>query len=270
MPSREEVVDEYHQQGFAVVDDAVDPAMMDELEAAARRAQDKVRSGEVDVHSIKDEDGEPHVLWGLIAPEFGEPVFANYLISAPVEAYSQAFLGPELQLGWVCLFCTGNGAPYDSTWHRDLNRKDIGATEEEEMALLTAPATNLKWHLALVDDPCFRIVPGSHRRYRTEEEADVLANRRKDDLSQELTVELKRGQTVFWTGRSIHRGVAPEGTWERLALHGGIAEYREDAPLQEEVDGSFLWRLSPHIRENLPDRMKLYYDRWRALQPDPK
>ena len=28
MPSREEVVDEYHQQGFAVVDDAVDPAMM--------------------------------------------------------------------------------------------------------------------------------------------------------------------------------------------------------------------------------------------------
>ena len=267
--SVQDAVDEYHRQGFAVVDDAVDPDMLDELEAAGRRVRDKIRAGEVDINSALAENREPHVIWGLIAPEYGEPVFRGYLISAPVERYTHAFLGPELRLGWVVIFCTGNHVPYDSTWHRDMAGEEKGTTPEAEMKLLETFEYNMvKWHLALVDDPCLRIVPGSHLRPRTEEEIDVLMNRARDDMPGEVRVDVKRGQTIFWNGRTIHRGVTPDGLEERMALHGGMAEYREDDPKEEKLDEQFRWRLSPHVRECLPEKMQLYYDRWRALQPE--
>ena len=269
MPSKQDAVDDYHEQGFVVVDDAVEAEMVDELEAAARRIKEKIRSGEVDVCSSVDEDGEPKYIWGLIAPEYGEPVFAEYLICEPLEAYTHAFLGSELRLGFATIFGTGTGKPYDSTWHRDLAQKDIGATEEEEMALLNAAHYGLKWHLALVDDPCFFVVPGSHRRYRTEEEAEVLSQRRRDDLSTAVQVELKRRQTLFWSGKTIHRGVAVEGVFERMALHCGMVQYRPDEPMEDETDGRFAWQLSPHIRDALPEKLQLYWDRWRVLQPEP-
>ena len=268
MPLKQQYVDKYHEQGYVVVDDAVDPDMMDELEAAGRRVRDKIRAGEVDVHSILGENREPQVIWGLIAPEFRESIFAEYLISEPVEAYTHAFLGQELRLGWAVIFCTGNQVPYDSTWHRDLGSADKGASAEEELALLNYSQYNLvKWHLALVDDPCFRVVPGSHRRYRTEAEREVLIERPRDPMPGERTIEVKRGQTVFWNGKTIHRGVTPEGLKERMSLHGGMAQYREDDPPEEKLDERFRWRLSPNLRENLPAKMQLYYDRWRALQP---
>jgi hypothetical protein len=46
-----------------------------------------------------------------------------------------------------------------------------------------------------------------------------------------------------------------------------MAQYREDDPPEEKLDERFRWRLSPNLRENLPAKMQLYYDRWRALQP---
>ena len=89
---------DYLDQGFTIVDDAVEPGMLDALEVAARRVRDKVRSGEVDIKSVRAEGGEPQVIWGLMAPDFGEPVFAEYLISSALMDYVHAFLGDELRL----------------------------------------------------------------------------------------------------------------------------------------------------------------------------
>ena len=267
MATLERQLGHYEEQGYVIVDDAVDAAMLDELEGAGRRVRDKVRSGQVDVESIRGAQREPQVIWGLIAPEYGEPVFAEYLVSRPLEAYVQAFLGPELRLGFAVIFCTGNQVPYDSGWHRDLGGADRGASRTKELALLNRPRHHLKWHLGLVDDPCLRIVPGSHRRCRTKEEREILSAGNGDDMPGEERIYLRRGQTVFWNGNTIHRGTAPPALKERMTLHGGLAQYREDEPIEEKLDERFRWRLSPHIRTNLPDKMKLYYDRWRALQP---
>ena len=179
----------------------------------------------------------------------------------------QAFLGPELRLGFAVIFCTGNQVPYDSGWHRDLGGADRGASRTKELALLNRPRHHLKWHLGLVDDPCLRIVPGSHRRCRTKEEREILSAGNGDDMPGEERIYLRRGQTVFWNGNTIHRGAAPPDLKERMTLHGGLTQFREDEPIEEKLDERFRWRLSPHIRANLPDKMKLYYDRWRALQP---
>ena len=78
-----EFAEQYRDRGYFIVDDAVEPDLLDLLEAAARRVVDKIRSGAV----VDDEAGmrtggegvEPQFVSGLIAPEFGESVFAEYL-----------------------------------------------------------------------------------------------------------------------------------------------------------------------------------------------
>ena len=71
-----EFVEQYRDRGYFIVDDAVEPDLLDLLEAAARRVVDNIRSGAV----VDDEAGmrtggegvEPQFVSGLIAPEFGD------------------------------------------------------------------------------------------------------------------------------------------------------------------------------------------------------
>ena len=237
------------------------------MEAGGRRIRNKIRTGEVDIKTAFGANNEPSVIWGLLAPEYGEPIFADHLISEPIASYARVFLGEELRLGGVSLFTTANQVPYDTGWHRDLGGADKGASEAEELALLNRPKTVLKWHVALVEDPCLWIVPGSQRRYRTEAERVALVEETHAPLASAEAIALKRGQPVIWDGATIHRGWAPEGIEERLSLVGSLRQYRGDEPPEKEIDERFAWLLAENIRETLPEKMQLYYDRWRVLQP---
>ena len=100
MPERthdpEKVKEEFSTQGYSLVEDAVEPEMVDQLEAAARRVWAKVRAGEVDVAG---NGPEATAIFGVIAPEFGEPVFAEHLVSPAIERYATTFLGAGLAHG---------------------------------------------------------------------------------------------------------------------------------------------------------------------------
>jgi len=102
--------------GF-IVDDLVEPELLDRLEAAAWGAWGKVQSGEV---TIADNTPDGISLNGLLAPEFGEDSapFAEHLASAAVERYARAFLGDKLRLGFIGLWVSDSDSAYDSTWHR--------------------------------------------------------------------------------------------------------------------------------------------------------
>ena len=117
--------------------------------------------GEVDVAGMGPDAG---AIFGLIAPEFGEPVFGEHFLTPKLLQYVEAFLGKELRLGYVppaqrpgvlrhrlapgCRGKTNRDLPYD-----------------EEIALLNKPKTNFRWQLALIDDPCLWLVPWSQNRY---------------------------------------------------------------------------------------------------------
>jgi ectoine hydroxylase-related dioxygenase (phytanoyl-CoA dioxygenase family) len=265
-----EQIEQYRNQGYFIADDAVEPDMLESLVEAARRARDKVRSGQVVADPDKISTGGPgveaHVISGLIAPEFSELIFAEYLISKPVESYAQAFLGEELRLGWVGLFAICGPSRYDTGWHRDFGKEERDGSEEVELEILSRYRKNLlKWHMALVDDPCLWVVPGSQRRYRTDHEREVLINNRQDDIPGQQQIRLKKGQTIFWNGNIIHRGRMPAHMEERLTQTGSLIKYQKD-DLPEELDERYRWRLADNIRDNLPGKMQLYYDRWRVLQ----
>lgn len=259
-------VDEYREDGYLITEDAVQPKMLEELTEAALRVVDRIRSGEV----VDDEDGirtggpgaEPAFVSGLMAPEFGEPVFAEYLGSEEVARCVRPLLGDELRLGWVHL-CAIAG-DYLGGWHRDVGGQDRNAGYEEEMALLARHRKYLvKWHMALVDDPCLWIVPGSHRRFRTDEEKECLVNGGQGELPDGLRIDLKKGQTIFWNGNTIHRGRKPEGMKDRLTLMGALIDHRSE--YEESEKGDQRWLLAGNVRDCLPERTRRYYDNWRSL-----
>ena len=250
----------YFNDGSVVVNDAVEPDLLDRLEAAGRRVVDKVRSGQVDVSGQgPDSTG----VLGVIAPEFAEPAFAEYLISDSITRYAEAFLGPELRLGHVHLWCTER--PYDTGWHRDIGQPPVNYSEAEEMAILNQPFVSLKWQTALLDDPCLWVVPGSQRRYRTEPEAEVLFSNTRQPIPGGVQMDLRRGQTVFWNGKLIHRGHKPDDLERRLSVTGGLRRYDDPQEPMDYVGSDWEWRLSDQVRAALPEKAQLYYDRWRGL-----
>jgi len=262
----QEQIDQYRDLGYFIADDAVEPDMLEELTAAAAQATAKVRSGEV----VDDDEGirtggkgeDPDFITGFLAPEFGEPVFAEYLGCAPVARCIEPFLGAELRLGWVHL-CAVRGT-YQGAWHRDIGGKERDANCEEELELLAHHRKYfMKWHLALVDDPCLWIVPGSQRRYRTEREHEVLTQDKQGEIPGAVQIVLQRGQTIFWNSNSIHRGWKPEDMGERVTLMGGLIDHRSE--YEDSEKGDQQWMLADNIRDSLPPSTRRYYDNWRSL-----
>ncbi|RMD43597.1 hypothetical protein DV735_g1507, partial [Chaetothyriales sp. CBS 134920] len=123
---------------------------------------------------------------------------------------------------------------FELRWHRD----DISekATAEEELAQLAAKSpggrqSHAQYNLALCPDASLIVIPGSHRRARTEIERNAAPY--EPSLPNQLVVKLEPGDAVFYDSNIVHRGVykgKPEGGEEsRLTLHGSIGLKAADA-----------------------------------------
>ena len=156
---------------------------------------------------------------------------------------------------------------YEIGWHRDTGGEERDGSHEVEMEILGRRNRNLfKWHVALLDDPCLWIVPGSHRRYRTDEEREYLVGGKDGAIPGAKRIEVKRGQTVFWNANTIHRGLMPQGMKERLTLTGALERHRDgDEP--DDFDARFRWMLADNVRDALPPAMLPIYDRWCSMHP---
>ncbi|KAJ5526996.1 hypothetical protein N7513_011155 [Penicillium frequentans] len=116
---------------------------------------------------------------------------------------------------------------FELRWHRD----DIPetATAEEELAQLAAKSpggrqSHAQYNLALCPDASLIVIPGSHRRARTDIERN--AKPYEPSLPDQLVVQLQPGDAVFYDSNILHRGVykgKDEGAEEtRLTLHGSL------------------------------------------------
>ena len=108
-------INQYRNQGYFIADDAVELDMLEELTMAAHEVMAKVRSGEVidDAAGVRTDGpgaagADPHFVCGIMAPEFGAPVFAEYLGSAPHRPLFAAIYRRGIALGMgTSLRCWG-------------------------------------------------------------------------------------------------------------------------------------------------------------------
>jgi ectoine hydroxylase-related dioxygenase (phytanoyl-CoA dioxygenase family) len=252
---------DYDELGYIVVDDAVEPNMLSELLEAAQRVKARVRAGEVDIYTDTRGEGDPFHINSLISLEYGEPIFGQYQGSKPLLDYVHSQIGQDIRIASVGIFTNPHHEAHNVAWHRD-DGIDHTKSEEVELAYLRQPRGELRWELALVDDHCLEIVPGSHLRYRTEHEHDVMKNNKDESLG--TTIHFKAGQTVFWDMNTIHRACHRPDV-ERLSVVSAFILHKEQDVAEKRDIGRFKHMLSPGVRESLPESLHLYYDRWRSL-----
>lgn len=261
-------INDFKHRGFFYAPEATPKAMLSDLLASVKRAKQKVRDREVDIYTHRTKTDEPWAIRGLFAPEFNEPIFAEYLMCEEVMPFVHHFLGDKLTLGTVLIFTNPHDKDWGFGWHRDFGKLPREANEEEELEILNRQQKSFKWHLALEDDECLQLVPGSHRRYRTEYEQECLRWTKNGDIPGQRVVYLKAGQTVFWHGYTIHRAVMKKDV-ERLTVAGSWSKHSEDDEPQE-VDKRLRWMMADNIRPSLPSKLQTPYDRWHALQLEPE
>jgi hypothetical protein len=150
-------------------------------------------------------------------------------------------------------------------WHRD---GQFGAADDEAERRRYAGTIGVHVHVALLPDENFEIVPGSHARWDTPEEAAIrkgLGGRRKDDgaMPGAARVRLGAGDACFFDAWSTHRGnyVAdvPRRTFD--VIYGTQADWATPPPTCFLTPG-VLESLSPAARGFFARFVAAHREKW--------
>lgn len=117
---------------------------------------------------------------------------------------------------------------FELDWHRDYIPAEA-SPKEEANDLLLRPYAGTQFNLALTDDSCLIVVPGSHKRIRTDQERILTSTgSRKEYIPGQITVDLAPGDVVFYNSNILHRA-AYSAAALRLTLHGSYGHGDEGA-----------------------------------------
>lgn len=258
-----DILERYGVDGYFTVDGLVEPSLLARLRDAAPRVREKARSGRVNLYSNYAAPGEPWVIDGILTNAFEEPAFAEYMTSAPLLEYAHAFLGDEIRLGYLGLLTNAYEVDFDLHWHRDvlkLSPADFEGKDSIPPIDYARQTRKLRWTTALEDEANLRLVPGSHRRWGTDIENDVMDRHLCDVIPGQRLIALKAGQTVFYDERILHRASTRKQS-NRFSLFGTWARYLPDEPKLNPIP-ELRWMLRPGIRETFPPALRPYYDRF--------
>ena len=305
------------EHGFVIITDFVGNPWIPILREAGRRVTEacapehgysKIDCSKGYVHRAKAD--EPWAIRGLIHPAFGEPCFAEFLGSSDFLDFVRSWCGlqpHELEMSAMLLWCNPRRNEHKLGWHRDATWWGTGKSyfsqqevRGETLEDYSEEVEKLRWEeireknakslrerngvslfLALVDDECHELIPGSHNRWRTPYEHDVLLPQKMKDLGVPYTpswngtdalpgqvaVRLKPGEALIRVGSNIHTGhTVPER--ERNTLSIGWSKW--GGPPTEEpkvADARHAWQLDPAVRDALSHEwMKTAWDRWAEKQ----
>ena len=290
------------KEGFAIIDNAVEPGALPELRDAAQRIARMARQNPA--HDLcggfisRDFEGDnPWSVRGLFAPGWEAPCFAQYMASEPVLALVREFLecGPEellLHDADCIVFIDVRGRDRAQAWHRDMRWAGEGGDyseqgqrtrwEEIQRVAATSPGGHngyledhggkyVRWALSLIDNigTGLEIVPRSHRRFRTEFENDCLL--------PEAAKRIGVGQRLGGTPKAMSDGESGESLIPgsrfvdlkagQAVLWTGDMLHRGRTPAgRERLTLSCSWSRWNGINAPLPD----YRDRTMVWKLDPK
>lgn len=227
-------LDALNRDGFVLIPSLLSPSQLTSLRAASEQAVTTARSGAWPWVRTLPKQFPPWTIpagqnpaadgiWGvqfLMHPSLpASQLFTSHYFSEPVIAIVKELLQCEDSDLVMELFnlLVRPDRDFELRWHRD----DIPATASaaEELARLSEPAWHAQWNLALYDDDSLIVVPGSHKRARTQAERD--AGPFEKGIPGEARVQVKAGDAVFYDNNILHRGVY-DCAKERMTLHGSM------------------------------------------------
>jgi Phytanoyl-CoA dioxygenase (PhyH) len=168
--------------------------------------------------------------------EFAKLYFGNAVIGVVKELLGLNLYDPRSEEGIVMellnlLVSPSGGQDFELRWHRDDIRWEVDEEEEQRQLDEKSPGgrqAHTQYNIALFDDESLVVVPGSHRRVRTEKER--AADPFEKELEGQVMVKMRAGDAVFYDSNIVHRGIYKGVDWEkgekgRMTLHGSVGLY---------------------------------------------
>ncbi|KAJ5098189.1 hypothetical protein N7532_005190 [Penicillium argentinense] len=249
-------LDALKRDGFVVVRNLLTPDEITHYRTVATEATTKTRTGSWPHFRTVPKQFPPWPstpppaseggIWGvqhLMHPSMpGRDSFAKCYFSPTILAVAEELMGvtpgsteeEPLVMELFNLLVAPETKDFELRWHRD----DVPetATAEQEVQQLSAKSpggrqSHAQYNLALCPDASLIVVPGSHRRARTD--AERTADAYEPNMPNQLVVELQPGDAVFYDSNILHRGVyrhkPASGEETRLTLHGSLGLKADDA-----------------------------------------
>lgn len=138
--------------------------------------------------------GERRCLFGVIGGVGIAQVLQAVFSEGPAFLNTQLFFNPK-------------NPAQSNYWHRDIQYTGL-PLDEQQAQLSRIHVIHLR--LALRDEPGLELVPGTHRRWDTEEEFAVRmgqGRRTSDPLSGAQAVPLAAGDLLVFSANMLHRGL---------------------------------------------------------------
>lgn len=240
------LLDALRRDGFVVVPNLLDKYMLLGLKAACKYTTDAARQGKWPYVRTVPKQYPPWPkwtegtnIWGvqhLLHPKllardtFAELYFGDSILDVVKELLglkSDSNADDKLVMELFNLLVSpGQSRDFELCWHRDDVRPDVAPENEETQLNEKSPygrQLHAQYNVALYDDASLVVVPGSHNRVRTETErsAEPYAI-----LPDQLIVELKPGDAVFYNSNILHRGtytgIDESNDRGRMTLHGSV------------------------------------------------
>lgn len=217
------------RDGFVVIKSIVSGERLETLRAASREAEALARAGEWPHTRTVGKQFPPwhpdpaQGIWGvqhLMNPALpGSAVFTDLYFSEEVLSIVRELLRCDDEHLVMELFnmLVRPDRDFELRWHRDDIPAD--ATPDQEMDRLARPAFHAQYNFALWHDDSLVLVPGSHRRARTDVERTAAPFEKS--LPDQLVVTLEPGDIAFYNNNILHRGVY-DSKKDRMTLHGSV------------------------------------------------
>ncbi|EXJ83897.1 hypothetical protein A1O1_07526 [Capronia coronata CBS 617.96] len=240
-------LDALRKDGFVKIPNLVPPHLLLALKASCKYTTDRARQGKWPYVRTVPKQYPPWQewkpgdnIWGvqhLLHPDMGvKDIFAEIYFSDEILSVVKELVGLKddphgdeklvMEL-FNLLVSPAQQQGFELCWHRDDIRPEVTPEEEEKLLQEKSPAgqqLHAQYNIALFDDASLIVVPGSHRRIRTETERAAAPH--EPDLPGQLVVELQPGDAVFYDSNILHRGIYTgiDATSElgRMTLHGSV------------------------------------------------
>lgn len=215
--------EEFARDGYTVVP-GLFPA--ERIAAMLRALERTIRTVNADPASyvtrftIRNE--ETFDTWGvndILCPELYEPSYAEVFENDALMTIVREIMGEKVRFWAAHALWSPERVDYDLNWHRDFGDDDRYDAE--------GGSTHIYLNVCLVEESCFRVVPGSNRRPLTALEKAEQDAMGFAPLPGELSVDCRAGDVLLMNGHSFHRGACPAGRTRRC-LH--IAVQPQDEP----------------------------------------
>ena len=253
-------VETFLQDGYVIRRGALSETDIATYRAAVDSILHKCRVEKVHEY-LRYVDGERDDIWGvnnIFHPSIREAVLVESLGHPQILDVIESLIGTRLRYHLCTLLVSPEHKSYHINWHRD--SAPDGEVPRER--LLSRLRSSVQLNGALYDDETLFIVPGSHRREITEAERHIIQNSPKADMPDQMPVQLKAGDIVFYNSSLLHKGYNRSGTIRQTLHYALVVSPPEGEPRNPDGPTSQEWLNDSAFLESLNPRIKPLFDNW--------